>query len=120
MKLYLDDDMAAPLLARLLENAGHDVKLPADLGLSGEDDAVHFRHAALNGRSIITGNHDDYQGLHELVVDLGGHHAGVLAVRKDNDPKRDLKVAGIVRAVRNLLAANAPIADQFIVLNHWR
>jgi predicted nuclease of predicted toxin-antitoxin system len=120
MKLYLDDDMAAPLLARLLRNAGHDVLVPADAGRSGDDDPVHFRHAAMNGRAIITGNHDDFENLHELVVDLGGHHSGVLAVRKDNDPNRDLKAAGIVRAVRNLLAANAPIADQFIILNHWR
>ena len=51
---------------------------------------------------------------------IGGHHPGVLTVRKDNDPKRDLKPAGIVRALRNLENANAPIADQFIVLNHYR
>ena len=120
MNIYLDDDMAAALLARLLRNDGHDVMLPADAGLSGDKDAVHFRHAALNGRTIITGNHDDYKVLHTLVVDLGGHHSGLLAVRKDNDPKRDLKPPGIVRALRNLENANAPIADQFIVLNHYR
>jgi predicted nuclease of predicted toxin-antitoxin system len=120
MKLYLDDDMASPLLARLLRNAGHDVQMPADVGLRGEDDPVHFRRATLNGRTIITGNHDDFLRLHELVIDLGGHHMGVLAVRKDNDPKRDMNSQAIVRALRNLLAANAPVADQFIVLNHWR
>src|ERR1700722_17513109 len=103
MKLYLDDDMAAPLLARLLRNAGHGVLLPVEVGRSGEEDAVHLRHAALDGRTVITGNHDHFEDLHELVVDLGGHHAGVLAVRKDNDPKRDLKAAGIVRALRNLM-----------------
>ena len=41
MRVYLDDDSAALLLARLLRQAGHDVELPADVGLSGEDDAVH-------------------------------------------------------------------------------
>ncbi len=120
MKIYLDDDMASPLLARLLRNAGHDVCLPADVGLVGAEDAVHFRHAALDPRSILTANHDDYRDLHRLVVDLAGHHAGVLVVRKDNDSKRDLKAAGIVRAMRNFIAANAPIADQFIILNHYR
>jgi predicted nuclease of predicted toxin-antitoxin system len=120
MKIYLDDDMAAPLLARLLRNAGHDVRLPADVGLGGAEDAVHFRYAALDGRSIFTANHDDFRDLHRLVVDLTGHHPGLLVVRKDNDPKRDLKAAGIVRALRNFVAANAPIADQFIILNHWR
>ena len=120
MNLYLDDDVAAPLLARLLRNAGHDVLTPTDAGLLGDDDSVHFRYAAMNGRTIITGNHDDFENLHELVIDLGGHHPGVLAVRKDNDPNRDLKPAGIVRALRNLENANAPIADQFLVLNHYR
>jgi predicted nuclease of predicted toxin-antitoxin system len=120
MKLYLDDDMAAPLLARLLRNAGHDVRLPADVGLVGAEDSVHFRDAALDGRTIVSGNHDDYRDLHRLVVDLTGHHPGALIVRKDNDSKRDLTPAGIVRALRNLLAANVPIADQFIILNHWR
>ncbi|MBI1830344.1 MAG: DUF5615 family PIN-like protein [Planctomycetes bacterium] len=116
----MDDDLASPLLARLMRNAGHDVQMPTDVGLSGEDDAVHFRHAALDGRAIVTGNHDDYLNLHQLVVDLQGHHAGVLTVRRDNEPKRDLTPAGIVRALRNLLAAHAPIADQCIVLNLWR
>jgi predicted nuclease of predicted toxin-antitoxin system len=120
MNLYLDDDMASPLLAQLLRNAGHDVQLPADAGLSGEEDPIHFRFAALNHRVIITGNHQHYEDLHSLVVDLQGHHAGVWTVRKDNDPKRDMTPAGIVRAIRNLLAANIPIADQCIVLNHWR
>jgi predicted nuclease of predicted toxin-antitoxin system len=116
MKIYLDDDMASSLLAQLLRNAGHDVCLPADIGLVGAEDAVHFRNAALDGRSILTANHD----VHRLVVDLTGHHPGVLVVRKDNDPKRDLKAPGIVRALRNFIAANAPIADQFVILNHWR
>ena len=120
MNLYLDDDVASPLLAQLLRKAGHDVQLPNDVGLSGDDDPVHFRHAATNNRAIVTGNHDDFKNLHWLVVDLQGHHPGVLVVRRDNDPTRDLKPAGVVRALRNLLAANAPIADQFIVLNHWR
>ena len=120
MKLYLDDDTAAPLLAQLLRKAGHDVQIPADVGHAGDDDAVHFRYAATNDRVIVTGNHQHFLDLHLLVVDLKGHHPGVLVIRRDNDPKRDLTPAGIVRALRNLLAANALLANQCIVLNHWR
>jgi hypothetical protein len=58
--------------------------------------------------------------LHELVLLVGGHHPGVWVVRKDNDRSRDLKPAGIVRAIRNLLAAKVRIPDQFYILNHWR
>jgi hypothetical protein len=43
-----------------------------------------------------------------------------MIVRRDNDPSRDLKPAGIVRAIRNLLAASIPIRDGFHILNHWR
>ena len=68
----------------------------------------------------MTANYDDYEDLHKLVVELQGHHCGVLIIRKDNDRKRDLTNHEIVRAIRNLLAANVPIADQFIILNHWR
>ena len=120
MKLYLDDDTSAPLLALLLRRAGHDVQVPADVGHAGAADPVHFRLAALHGRALVTANYDDYEDLHKLVVELQGHHSGVLVIRKDNDRKRDLTNPGIVQAIRNLLAANVPIADQCIILNHWR
>lgn len=42
MKLYLDDDSASPLLAKLLGQAGHDVQSPADVGLSGEQTQFTF------------------------------------------------------------------------------
>jgi hypothetical protein len=55
MRLYLDDDSAATLLARLLTQAGHDVQTPADAGLSGEDDAVHLTDAIKDDRVLLTG-----------------------------------------------------------------
>ena len=47
MRLYLDDDTAFPLLARLLRQAGHDVELPADAGLA-------MRMARIQGVSKIS------------------------------------------------------------------
>jgi hypothetical protein len=35
MKLYLDDDSASATLVQLLQRAGHDVLVPAGLGVSG-------------------------------------------------------------------------------------
>ncbi len=69
---------------------------------------------------LLSHNHDDFQELHDLVIQVQGHHPGILVVRRDNDPKRDLKAAGIVRAIRNLEAAGVPVRDTFHVLNHWR
>ena len=50
MRLYLDDDSTSGLLVRLLNRAGHDVRLPIDIGVAGRNDAVHLTHAILEGR----------------------------------------------------------------------
>jgi hypothetical protein len=102
MNLYLDDDTADALLVRLLLASGHDVQIPAQAGLDGEEDPTHFMHAIRNGRVLPTHNHDDFKLLHELVTLVEGHHPGILVVRKDNDPSRDLRPRGIVRATANL------------------
>jgi hypothetical protein len=39
MRIYLDDDSVSGLLTQLLRQAGHDVMLTADVGLTGADDA---------------------------------------------------------------------------------
>ena len=71
-------------------------------------------------RVLLSRNHDDFQNLHDLIKQVQGHYPGLFIVRRDNDPSRDLKPEGIVRAIRNLLAANVPVTDQFHILNHWR
>jgi hypothetical protein len=120
MRLYLDDDSAAPLLVKLLRNAGHDVEVPRDAGLSGAADPVHLTHAIKETRAILTRNYRDFEYLHNLIVAARGHHPGILVVREDNDPKRDMKPGDIVRALANLEAAGVPVADSYIILNHWR
>jgi predicted nuclease of predicted toxin-antitoxin system len=120
MRLYLDDDSAGALLVRLLRNAGHDVQIPLDTGLRGADDPVHFAHAIQEARVLLSHNHRDFRNLHNLIMLAGGHHPGVLIVRRDNDPHRDLKPKGIVRAVANLTAALSSLRDGFQVLNQWR
>jgi hypothetical protein len=49
-----------------------------------------------------------------------GHHPGILVVRQENNPARDLTPKGIVVAVRKLESAGVPIASEYVVLNHWR
>jgi predicted nuclease of predicted toxin-antitoxin system len=120
MKLYLDDDIASGLLVQLLRHAGHDVLLPADLGLAGTKDPVHLRFAIRERRALVTQNYDDFRLLHELLLEGQGHHPGILVVRLDNDPHRDMKPPHIVRAINKLTAAGVPVADEYIVLNHWR
>lgn len=120
MRLYLDEDLSLPVLVRVLRSAGHDVQIPADLGMLGESDVVQFTYAVLDGRVCCTRDYGDYEDLHDLVLAVQGHHPGILVVREDNDPRRDMKPHDIVRAIRNLEATNYDVTDQYEILNHWR
>jgi hypothetical protein len=119
MRLYMDDDIIAGALVKLLRKGGHDAVIPADFALSGTNDPVHLARAIVLGRPLMTFNHADFKQLHDLIGVAAGHHPGILVVRKDND-KRDLKPAGIVTALDNFLASGVPLADQLVILNHYR
>lgn len=68
MRLYIDDDSVDPSLIRLLRRDGHDVQIPADVGLAGRSDQVHLAHAIRDQRAILTKNYRDFEALHDLVV----------------------------------------------------
>jgi hypothetical protein len=120
MRIYIDEDMAAGLLVRLLRKAGHDVEAPAGAGMLGRSDPVQFTFAIHDSRLCLTANYRDYEELHLLVQEARGDHKGILVVRQDNDPARDLTPKGIVAAIRKLEAAGVPIGNEYIILNHWR
>ena len=121
MRLYIDDDSVDSGLIRLLRRDGHDVQIPADVGLAGSSDQVHLAHAIRDRRAILTKNYRDFEALHDLVVRAAqGHHEGVLVVRYDNNPRNNMSSGDIARAVRNLGKASVPIADSYHQLNHWQ
>jgi hypothetical protein len=120
MNLYLDDDSAKASLVTLLKRVGHQVAIPADAGLSGVSDPRHLIHTVQQNLVLLTKNHDDFEDLHLLVHATGGKHPGVLVVRSDKDPSRDMKDRDIARAIGNLEAAGVVVANEFHILNHWR
>lgn len=120
MNLYLDDNSAKASLVNALRRAGHDILIPSDLGIAGVSDARHLAACATHGRAILTKDHDDFLDLHDLVQATHGRHAGILVVRSDNDPARDMKDRDVVRALANLQAAQVPVENGFHILNHWR
>jgi predicted nuclease of predicted toxin-antitoxin system len=120
MNLYLDDDSAKGALVARLRKTGHPVVVPADVTLGSAADPRHLLHAVRHGLVLLTKNHDDFEDLHLLVQATQGRHTGILAIRLDNDPTRDMKDAEIARAIRNLEQSGAPIANEFHILNHWR
>ena len=119
MRLYIDDDSIARVLVRMLRTSGYDVEVPADAGLSGAEDPIHLTHAVRQQRVCPTGNHHDFRILHELILEAAGHHPGILVIRKDNDPKRDLSPRGVVQALGNLAASGMALTNQLQILNHW-
>jgi predicted nuclease of predicted toxin-antitoxin system len=121
MRLYVDDYSVDPGLVRLLRRNGHDVQVPADVGLAGNSDQIHLGHAIRQGRAILTRNYRDFEALHDLVVfAANGHHAGILVVRVDSDPRKNMSPGDIARAVGNLENAAVSIADSYFELNHWQ
>ncbi|MFV0446001.1 MAG: DUF5615 family PIN-like protein [Planctomycetaceae bacterium] len=120
MRIDLDDDSIETALVRLLRVAGHDVRIPSEAAITGAADPVHLTAAIRDDRVFLTCNCDDFEDLHDLVLQAQGHHPGILVVRQDNDPRRDLSSRGIVTAISRYAASGLPIADQFVILNHWR
>ena len=115
-KIYLDDCAYAKDLVKLLEAAGHQVTTPAQAGLTGRDDAVHFAYATEHGLIVLTKNPDDFVELHQKNC----QHAGILLVYQDNDPDRDMSHADVVRAIANLEGAGVALPGCCHVLNAWR
>jgi len=121
MRLYIDDDSVDPGLIRLLRRDGHDVKIPADVGLVGSSDQIHLAHAIRDRRAILTRNHRDFEPLDDLVVSAAqGYHQGMLVVRYDNNPRNNMSLGDVARAIRNLESAGVAIADSYHELNHWQ
>ena len=88
--------------------------------MSGRPDPEHLTYAIRTGRVVLTRNYGDFERLHLLIMAAQGHHPGILLVRRDNDPRRNMKPHDIVRALRNLEASGQTMPDSCLTLNHWR
>lgn len=120
MNLYLDDDTIDRRLIARLGSEGHVVITPSDANFSGAPDAQHFIFANEQSLTVLTRNHDDFRDLHKVVQTTGGKHCGLLIIRSDNDPSRDMTTRQIVTAIANLETAGVPIENEMYILNHWR
>ena len=120
MKIYLDDDSVAGRLIPALRQAGHDVRTPTEIGMIGAHDALHLRQAIREGRSLVSRNYKDFEPINFLVQESKGRHTGILMIREDDPKKRNMKPHDVVRALRKLEDAGVPVANEYIVLNHWQ
>lgn len=115
LKLLIDEDSQAKLLVIFLKRAGHDVLTPNEVGLGGFSDDVVLDYARSQGRLVLTHNCDDFEALHEV----NPNHPGILVIYRDANRAKNMSFKEIVKAIANLEAANIPLANQFIALNHW-
>jgi hypothetical protein len=115
LPLLIDEDSLAKILVNLLLQAGHDVLTVNEAELSGQSDRTVFKYASSQGRLVLTRNYDDFQALHEE----NPIHPGILVIYGDANYAKDMNFKDIIRAIANLEAANIPLTNQFIALNHW-
>jgi predicted nuclease of predicted toxin-antitoxin system len=120
MRLLLDEDSSAALLARLLRAAGHDVESAVELGTTGDPDPKQLIYAVAQERVLMTSNADDFKLLHELVTTAGGRHPGIIVTHYENNAARDFTARGIATALGKLAAAGIALRDAVHILNHWR
>jgi len=120
MRLYIDEDSFSAALVGLLKSAGHDLVIPNEFGLRSATDPIQLIKAIVEDRALLTKNHDDFVDLNKLVIACGGHHPGILVIRSDNDPRRDMTERGIASSIGKLDRSGVPIRDAVHVLNHWR
>jgi predicted nuclease of predicted toxin-antitoxin system len=119
MKLLLDENMSDRRLAARLRAQGHDPNLAADAGLPSVMDARMLSFSIAGALPVLTQDSDDFEDLHDVVIAAAGHHAGILIVRFDNDPRHNLTDRGIATALSKLESSTVPVRDRIHVLNQW-
>ena len=69
---------------------------------------------------MLSYNYADFEDLHLLIRDAKGTHPGIIVVRRQKDPRKNMSVGEIVRALRKLEGAGLSLSNQYFILNHWK
>jgi predicted nuclease of predicted toxin-antitoxin system len=120
MRFLIDENLSSPRLASRLRAQGHDPVLARDVGLLSVTDARVLIFSIAQALPVLTRDSQDFEDLHDLVMAAVGHHAGILIVRFDNDPRHNLTDRGIATAIGKLESSGVPIRDRIHLLNQWR
>jgi len=115
LRLLIDEDSLAKVLVKMLTAAEHNVITVNEVGLMSQPDPVVLDYARSDNRILLTHNCRDFEALHQE----DPHHPGILVIYENKDYSKDMSRGAIVKAIANLEAANIPLANQFISLNHW-
>ena len=120
LTIYLDDCSDDDDLLAFLTQAGHTVITPRAAGTKGWDDPDHLEYAASHGYVLLTHNPRHFNTLHKSWQTQGRTHAGIFLICRDNNIRKDMTHADVVRAIANLVASGLPIVNEVHTLNRWR
>ena len=120
MRFLIDENISSARLASRLRGQGHDPVLAGDVGLLSMTDPRVLIYSITQDIPVLTRDAEDFEDLHDLVMAAAGHHAGILIVRFDNDPRHNLTDRGIATAISKLESSAVQTRDQIHVLNQWR
>ncbi len=79
MKLYLDEDLS-PRVVALLRERGLDATGAHEVAQVGRSDLEQLRHAAREGRCLVTRNVADFLELLRQLINRQESHAGIILV----------------------------------------
>ena len=79
MKLYLDENLS-PRIAEILRASGFDAASAHEVGNLGLADQAQLRHAARQGRALVTLDVGDFVGLATEALRQNEHHGGIILV----------------------------------------
>lgn len=120
LTIYLDECSDHDSLIAFLTQAGHTVISPRAAGTKGWEDSDHLAYAAAHGYVLLTDNSRDFDALHKRWQAQGRTHSGIFLVYSDNNVRKDMTYADIVRAIENLLASGLSRNNEIYILNQWR
>jgi hypothetical protein len=77
-RLYLDEHISSPRLARQLQKYGFDVTSTLDAGMGEASDEEQLAYAVANQRAIVTFNHKHFAVLHTWYLEESNEHWGIV------------------------------------------
>jgi len=113
VKLYLDEDLS-PRVGMLLRGRGLDATGAHEAGQVGRSDLEQLRHAAREGRCLVTRNVTDFLELIRQLINRQESHAGIILVPASF---RGDEFAILADAIAGCVAAYPKgLADQILFL----
>jgi hypothetical protein len=113
VKLYLDEDLS-PRIVTLLRERGLDATGAHEAGQVGRSDLEQLRHAAREGRCLVTRNVADFLELVRQLINRQESHGGIILIPASF---RGDEFAILAEAIARCVAASPKgLADQVLFL----